>query len=258
LEVIPMRLSIAMVLAVAVAGCGNKDTGGDMAVPPDMTMMATGDMTMNSTCSITAQDCGSGMKCIPTVSGMNLVGKCGADGTVAEGGDCVAGMSQTQLTDNCVAGTICDNTGTGNDMTFKCRKICSADSGCAGTDRCLAFDVFGWCLPTCTPTFTGTDSCAVGSDCGTWWPDISSTMTTNNGFFTCKQTGAGTVFSDCMGDSDCGAHLWCDTLQGGTNTCLELCDSTHMCSTPPADAGITPLMCNAFADQSGGKGYCSQ
>jgi len=254
-----MRFSMAMVLAVAVAGCGNKDNGsGDMAMPPDMTVMNTGDMAMNATCSVTAQDCGAAMKCIPTVSGQMLVGKCGMDGTVAEGGDCMPGQSQTQLLDNCKAGSICDNTGTGNDNTFKCRKICSADSGCSGTDKCIAFDAFGWCLPTCTPF--GTNTCGTGADCGTWWPDISSTMSTSNGFFTCKQTGAGTLFADCMGDSDCAAGLWCDTLQGGSNTCLELCDTSgaHNCTQPPADAGITTLMCNSFADQTGGKGYCSQ
>ena len=44
---------------------------------------------------------------------------------------------------------------------------------------------------------------------------------------------------------------------GGTMTCMALCDGTHACTQPPADAGITTLSCTAFSDQSG-KGYCYQ
>jgi len=250
-----MRLFLA--LAVMAAGCGNKNAAtDDMGTADDLS--AAPDLLPPASCSITAQDCGAAFKCAPTQSGMTVVGKCVADGTVDEGQSCMPQMSMTMILDNCKAGLICDNIGTGSNTKFACRKICTADSMCTTAgQKCASVGFqFGWCVPTCAPFMSG--GCPTGSDCGTFYDDVSTTMTMENGFFVCKQTGTAGVYGSCMGDSDCAAGLFCDNFSANpTNVCFQLCDGTHTCSPPPADGGINAVACTALANQAG-KGYCAQ
>jgi hypothetical protein len=258
-EVNEMRFGVVgFGLLFAVAGCGNKNTGQDMAASMDMASSDV-DMSAKTDCTVALQDCGTGMKCAPTFTMTSVTGKCVTDGTVAPGGSCTPMMSSNQILDNCMAGSICDTVGNGSDMKFTCDKICTKDTDCGSGTRCLAgagTNTFGWCVPTCNPTFgTGTDTCPAGSDCSGNYDDVSATMSAENGFFVCKHTGAGGAYAACMIDSDCGAGLWCDNFNGGSMTCTPICSSTVMCVQPPADAGINMVNCHAFADQMG-KGYC--
>jgi hypothetical protein len=258
-EVNEMRFSW-LVVVLAVAGCGNKNTQGqDMAAPDDLSMAQGGDMAMSTNCSLTKQDCGPGLKCVILMTNSATLGTCVNDGTKTDGQPCTYDTSnQNVFNDDCKAGLTCDSTGTGNNNTQVCRQYCATDSGCADSgQRCLGFDVgVGWCIPFCTP-FTGT-GCPAGADCGSSVADVSWTQNAPTGFFVCKQTGAGGAFATCMQDSDCGVGLYCDAFgQMATNTCLALCDSgSHTCPTPIPDSGITTTMCNAYTDQAG-KGFCS-
>jgi hypothetical protein len=258
-----MRVFLS-VLLLSVVGCGgNSGTATDMAMPTDqgatVDLNTSGDLK-GGTCSVTAQTgCPTGMRCVPTVQGMSLVGGCAPEGTKAAGDPCTQDTSSmTQYLDDCKAGLLCDNNGPGS--TYACRALCKDDTACGTAGRCAGYfgASFGLCLPTCTPSLTSTKgSCATGDSCAELWPAQGNTMTVQKGFFVCKKDGAGTLFSDCMADSDCGAGFDCDLFGGPSQWCAPICDGTHMCPTPPADdAGAITEMCKTYSDTNG-IGFCA-
>jgi hypothetical protein len=261
-------LSLFLVLSVGCGGSNNNGTGGngsaggsgssgsdmsaggsaggggsssDGGAGPDMRMPA---------CSVPNQTgCPTGDKCVPGKGG----GSCVANGTVGEGAACT--VDQTTYQDNCLSGFICDDTVASNPV---CRKICTADATCTTAGQaCAAYSSkYGVCLPSCTPG--GTD-CATGTDCSTAVDDISSTQTTENGFFVCKTTGTGAEFTACQGDTDCAAGLECDsTGQQGIYWCVPNCNTATACpAAPGTDMGAVTLTCQVFANQADGSGYCA-
>jgi hypothetical protein len=266
-----MRFTLSFLLVLSV-GCGGSNKGGTggngsgggggSSSGADMSVGGAGggggsssdggagpDMKMPA-CSVPNQTgCPTGDKCVPGKGG----GTCVANGSVAEGQSCTVDMTTNQ--DNCLAGFICDDTVGGTPL---CRKVCTADSTCTTTGQsCAGFtSKYGVCLPTCTPG--GTD-CATGTDCSTAVDDISTTQTTENGFFVCKLTGTGAEFTACQQDTDCAAGLECDsTGQQGIYWCLPNCNTATACPTAPGtDMGAVTLACNAFANQANGAGYCA-
>jgi hypothetical protein len=240
-----MLRSIPLFLLAFVSACGgNNDTGGNGNGTPDMS--ASGGMP--GMCSVVSQDCASGQKCVPKVQGVNqtVVGSgCVSTGTVAEGQPCTQNPQGGLLNDNCVAGTVCDNTG--GDSSLHCRKFCNATTACSSTSlKCAAVytSVWGLCVPSCTPL--GTD-CPSGNDCSTTFDAVSSTA--NSGVFTCKMTGAGQVNASCSADSDCAANLACVGPK-----CLPVCDNAHQCPGSSGDAGM--LSCGSYANFPTGAGVC--
>jgi hypothetical protein len=263
---VPMRRIVA-VLVFAALGCGNnsKLNGGGS----DMSALGGGgsggagggggsDMSAAATCDVVMQSgCGPGQKCIPAVDPNTgrVAGACVPNGTVAIGGACsTAGSTQTTFTDNCVAGAFCDNDGPNSTNT--CRKVCSADSTCASTEKCgiILTRRWGICLPTCT--LGGTD-CPASNDCSVPFDDIFSSNTMSLGFFVCKKTGTSPAFANCNADTDCGGGLFCN-FGNTSNFCSPTCDSQHACPTPPAvDGGPTSLTCTAYTNLTNGQGYCN-
>ncbi len=250
-----MRSTLLLVVAAASFGCSSNNNNGsmDMGVKKgDMAMHGPADLAAPAGCSVTNQDCGAGMKCVPTVqgSGQNamIVGGCIADGTAAAGATCTPDTNNmTMFTDDYKAGLFCDNDNAGS--TFSCKKFCASDAACGTGERCANFNIgVGVCLTTCTPFTTG--ACATGSDCGGNWDDIDATQTKETGFFTCKMTGAGAAFASCTVDSDCGANTYCDSFQ---QACTAICNATNACPVAPADGGTAS--CNPFSDENGA-GYC--
>jgi hypothetical protein len=250
-------------LVATVIGCGNNGLnngqdmsgvggGGDMGVDDggdDMSGAVNCDYKTNTGCA-------SGEKCVPAVGGTQMnptvVGHCVTDGTVTEGATCMRGTMGGP--DNCVGGLICSTAGAPMGMPV-CRKLCTADSSCTTSGQLCAAgrygNFIGTCLPSCTP-FAGT-GCATGMDCSVAEADISSTMTTTNGFFACKTTGTANAFDACMRSTDCGTGLRCDTTNGW---CVPICDNSHPCAQPPVDAGAGTLSCMAFANSTSGAGIC--
>jgi hypothetical protein len=241
-----MRRSIPLFVLVLVSGCGNSannNTGGN----------GTADMSGTSggggACSVVKQDCGSGQKCVPKVQGaaQMVVGTvCVPNGTIAADQPCMmASMSGGVLNDNCVAGTICDNSG--GDSSLHCRKSCDATNTCSGSSTgCAAVYTGAWglCIPSCTPF--GND-CPSGNDCSTTFDAVSTTA--NAGVFACKMTGPGKLFASCSSDTDCGANLACIGPQ-----CVPVCDNSHQCSQPPGDGGM--LSCQSYMNLANGAGVC--
>jgi hypothetical protein len=254
-----MRYIFAFVLVGLVGvGCGNKGNGGDDMGLDDMAMSGD-DMAMSggdgggTNCDVLNQTgCQPGQKCTPSVSGMNVVGKCQTAGTKMDGDSCTPGMMGAA--DDCGAGLRCSRTGQPMGMAV-CRKYCSGDSSCSGNQKCAALlggaVSYGTCAPTCTPF--GSD-CPANMDCSAPFQDVSSTMTVLNAYLACKTTGAGTAYSDCMRSSDCGAGMYCD---GQNQWCAPICDNGHACTQPPLDGGGTAVSCMAF-DNGGaaGLGIC--
>lgn len=255
-----MRISILVFVALFELGCGNgngnQGSNSDQGVSStDMATAAAGDMSAAtaSGCDVAAQTgCGTGQKCIPAAMGNQLTGTCVANGTAAEGQPCTpaAGGGNT-LNDNCVAGTICDNDGAGS--VNLCRKVCTADGGCGGNQKCGVVYTRKWglCLSTCNE-FSA--DCGANNDCSVPFDDISSTQQMSVGFFVCKKTGTGALYANCNQDSDCGSGLACDF---GNNWCAQACDNTHACTQPPAtDGGTVSVTCQAYSNLSNGGGFC--
>jgi hypothetical protein len=257
-----MRWSILSLLVLALAsGCGgdsgNNGNGGSGGTGGGGGSGGSGggggngggsDMGVGGSCSVLKQDCTGGQKCIPLIQGANatVVGTtCVPNGTVAEGMACVQVSNNTQLNDNCVAGTVCDNTG--NDSTLHCRKYCDATTKCGTGSACAAVYTSNWglCVPSCTPF--GTD-CPTGNDCSTTFDAVSAT--TNSGVFVCKTTGMGKAGAMCMGDTDCGPSLQCVGP-----VCTPICDSAHQCPmTMTADGGT--LSCQSYVNTPNMAGVC--
>jgi hypothetical protein len=256
-----MRIALTIMLFTAV-GCGSKNndnntpdqgvsTGGDMAVPTN----GGKDMTAGSTaCDIGKQTgCAAGQKCVPLFGGTQqnptITGTCESAGTVAEGAACQPSNSQTELNDDCAAGSTCDNDGA--NAAPICRKICTKNADCTTAgQKCFAFydPKWGFCLPTCTAF---SNECPAGNDCSANYNDIEASQSSNTGYFICKTIGGGAVGDQCMADGDCGKNLWCDFQNG----CMPACDSTHSCTVPGVDAGV--LTCQAFTNLANGAGYCN-
>jgi hypothetical protein len=234
------------------------------------TTSATNGATNGSTtggptgCDVPTQNCGAGMKCVAmadTASQM-LVGTCVTDGTVAAGGACTPQTGTNVLNDNCRAGFVCDNL-FGN-FSNVCRKICSHNSDCGAGQHCgdflFAGAGWGWCAPTCTPFSSAAGNCAAGMDCGETDDDAEQPDPNSEaGFFLCKVTGTGKVYSTCTKDPDCGANLWCGIVDqtSGAAACLPNCNDTTVCVSLPGDAGVTGMaMCHPLTGQPANAGYC--
>jgi hypothetical protein len=253
--------SLLIFASLGFVACSNNNLGGgDMSVDqgtPDLTGSGS-DGGSNGSCDVTTQTCGAGMKCVPAISGMMVVGTCVADGTKTEGQACTQDMSsQTVFNDDCKAGLLCD--GNGANGTTLCKKICTADSQCtAANNACGGFvNNWGLCLQKCT--LFGTD-CAGGNSCASAFFDVAATMANPTGFFVCKPDGAGKPYDSCMADTDCGANLGCDQNQGW---CAPVCDSGHVCTQPPipdggsaGDGGFVMVSCMPFPNLTGGQGIC--
>jgi hypothetical protein len=171
---------------------------------------------------------------------------CVSNGTVAAGQACViTSKNNALLSDNCIAGTVCDNSG--GDSSLHCRKFCDTMTACADTTlKCAAVFTSNWglCTPSCTPF--GTD-CPSGNDCSTTFDAVS--MTANSGVFVCKMTGTAKLFESCMADTDCAANLACVGPR-----CVPICDTTHQCPQPTDDGGM--LSCQSYANLANGAGTC--
>ena len=268
-----MRTSLLIVpclLFISLAGCSKSgDSNADLGAGPGTGTGGNGgsggtggsggsgsnDMSASTApgCDFTTQTgCGTGEKCIPSVSGNQLVYICVPNGTVPEGQPCTpSNANGNELNDNCVAGTVCDNDGPNS--ANACRKVCTADSSCSGTDKCglLYTRQWGLCLPTCTEYGS---ECGANNDCSVPFDDIASTQQTAVGFFVCKLTGSGALYTGCNQDSDCAAGLACDYNNGW---CAQACDDTHTCTQPPAtDGGTTSVSCYGYTNLSNGGGFC--
>jgi len=240
-----MRKSIPLLFIAFMCACSdsnnNSNTGGNGS-----------DMAASMpTCDIVKQDCPSGQKCVPKVKGADqtVVGStCVTNGTIAEGQPCATNDSNSSLlNDNCVAGTMCDDTGP--NVQTVCRKFCNKTTACstAGQQCAAAYtDSWGLCLTSCTPF--GND-CPQGNDCSPAFDAISTTP--DSGVFTCKLTGSGTAYSHCESNPDCGANLGCDFDHGW---CVPVCDNTHACAQPPNDGGT--VSCLSYANLPTGAGIC--
>jgi hypothetical protein len=188
-----------------------------------------------------------------------VVGTCVTDGTVAEGGACMLGMSMDTYDDNCKAGFVCDDI-LGSD-TLKCRKICTDDSQCGANAKCgdftFLFPGWGWCANNCTP-FSGSGGCAAGMDCGEDIYDVTQPdPNAENGFFLCKKTGSGAAYSSCKSDADCGANLWCGIIDTNMDqACLPNCNDTTTCIQPAVDSGVASVDCHPLTGQPNNAGYC--
>lgn len=256
-----MRFVLSLAL-IAVIGCGSKSNpvngGNDAGVPTGGTDLGMPDLagtTPTSMCDIAAQTgCAAGQKCIPDFSnGMSAQGACVPNGTAAEGAACTPNNSNmNQVNDNCLAGTICDNNG-GSSVNL-CRKICSGDAACTTAGQKCGVEYsrkWGVCMPSCA--LYGSD-CPGGSDCSVPFDDVAATQMKSVGFFVCKKTGAGAVFSNCNNDTDCAVNLACDQ---NNNWCSPACDNTHACPMPPAvDGGPSSLTCAPYTNLPNGEGVC--
>ena len=266
-----MRLIVALALTTMVIGCGshplNGNGGGDggngtgtggNGSSTDMQAGGGGggngkDMSAIPTCDVGKQTgCPMGDKCVPQFGGGGgggLTGTCVAGGTAAEGQPCTPGdPNSNTVNDNCVGGTMCDNSGPNS--TYVCHKICTADAGCTTGSRCGAIfnnANYGLCYPTCALYGTG---CPAGNDCSVPFDDISATNSSEVGFFVCKKTGTTPMFAQCQQDSDCAAGLACDGQIG----CYPMCDASHVCPHLPVDGGT--FSCNPLVSQPNGAGYC--
>ncbi len=257
-----MRTSLLLVSALVVVGCsnGNKGNNNDQGVGgggSDMSASAGGSTDMSGTtapgCDVAMQTgCAAGQKCVPSFNGNMLGGTCVANGTVTEGQPCMpASGGGMVVNDNCVGGFICDNDGPHS--ANACRKICTADGGCGSGQKCGVVFTRKWglCLPTCNE-FSA--DCGAGDDCSVPFDDIASTQQTSVGFFVCKKTGTGAVYTQCNQDSNCAAGLACDF---GNNWCAQACDNTHACTQPPVtDGGTTSVTCQAYSNLPNGGGFC--
>jgi hypothetical protein len=242
-----MRPSIALVVLALVSACGSNGNGNGNGNSNTSDMSGSG-LTGAKTCSVVTQDCGSGQKCVAKVQGANMtvVGTtCVANGTVTEGQPCMMVSASGLVNDNCVAGTVCDNSG--GDSSLHCRKTCSTSTTCSSASlKCAAVYTNDWglCIPSCTPF--GND-CPAGNDCSTTFDAISATP--NSGVFACKTTGMGALFANCSSDTDCGANLACVGPH-----CSPICDTAHQCAQPPGDAGV--LSCQSYVNLANGAGVC--
>jgi hypothetical protein len=257
-----MKSIIAIFPLLLTVGCGDDadHTARDMAMSTDLTVI-------KNDCDVGKQDCGAGRKCVGQVIGASgeeeIVGVCVADGTVGEGGACTRQMSDDTYLDDCQAGFICDSL-YGN-FELVCRKICSEHTDCAANEKCGDFTFllpgWGWCAPTCTPYSTAAGNCPQGMDCGETAYDVYPLDDNlEYGFFLCKDTGGGSLFASCNSDADCGANLWCGTVNPNTGAaaCLPNCDDNHECAQPDGDAGMGNynLNCHPLVGQPDNAGYC--
>ncbi len=249
----------AIMFAVVLSGCGgdNNTSTHDMSMTLDLT--TTADFSLPPTCDVVKQTgCAAMQKCIPSFNAAGKTsGLCVNNGTVAEGASCMATTEQDRDNDDCKAGLACDVLADLSGTTFACRKYCNTDSDCTSGQKCAGFIIntdvsYGLCLPTCTPFTTG--ACPGGSDCSVAFNDTATTSSSNVGFFVCKATGAAALYAPCMHNFDCGADLECDFNNGW---CSQNCDSTHLCTQPPAsDGGAASVTCNVFDNQPNMEGFC--
>lgn len=249
-----MRRSIPLFLLAFFSACGSNNNNNNGNGTQDMSVAGGGGGDMSGStgmflCNVVKQDCPSGQKCVPKVQGANqmVVGSgCVPNGTVAESQACmITSKNSALLADNCVAGTVCDNSG--GDSTLHCRKFCDTMTACSGAGlKCAAVYTTSWglCVPSCTPF--GTD-CPSGNDCSTTFDAVSTTA--NSGVFVCKTTGTGKLFDMCGSDTDCGANLACVGPR-----CSPVCDSTHACAQPMDDGGT--ISCQSYANLPNGAGVC--
>lgn len=250
-----MRTTI--VIALALCGCGgdnNNSTQQDMAMMLDLTTKA--DFSLPAACDVVKQTgCMTGQKCVPSFDASgNIKSACVANGTGAEGASCMPTSDQNLANDDCKGGLVCDAISDLSPSGFSCRKFCTSDTDCTTSgQKCSSFsDTYGVCLPTCTPFTSG--ACPAGSDCSVAFNDVSTTSSTFTGFFVCKTTGAVALYAPCKDNFDCAADLECDFVNGW---CSQNCDSTHMCTQPPAtDGGATSVMCNVFSNAPNMEGFC--
>src|SRR5437764_1134696 len=139
-----MRRSIPLFLLALASACGNSGSGnvGGNGGVQDMSVTAT------PMCSVVKQDCTGGQKCVPMVQGadVSVVGyTCVPNGSVAEGAACKMVAQTGLLYDNCVAGTVCDNSG--GDSSLHCRKYCDATTTCSDASlKCAAVFTGTWGL----------------------------------------------------------------------------------------------------------------
>jgi hypothetical protein len=246
-------------IVLAVVGCGDNAENGVI----DMSVAIKRDLSaLNTSCDVAMQDCTGGKKCVGMFDGQDWVGTCVTAGTVAAGQPCQTQQSSDTLLDNCQGGLICDNIFGSQDNL--CRKICAKDGDCGANEKCGDFLFagvgWGWCTSFCTPFSTAAGNCPANMDCGETvdsaeQPDPNA----ETGFFLCKKTGAGGPYAVCMGDSDCGANLWCGYIDSSRTVaeCIPNCSDTVMCEAPNADAGVaTGVQCHPLATQPDNAGYC--
>lgn len=259
-----MRTCLFLILAI---GCGddtNNTTGTNGGA--DLSVKILRDLSaLDTSCDVAMQTCATGMKCVAqfdTTTGQISGGTCVMNGTIAAGMPCTTQMSTDTLLDNCVAGNVCDDL-FGN-STKICRKICAADSDCASGEKCGDFLFsgagWGWCAPSCVPFSSAAGNCPANQDCGeTDDSVVQPDPNAEDGFFLCKKTGAGGPYATCMGDSDCGANLWCGIIDqtSGAAACLPNCNMTTDCIMPPVDAGVAAATCHPLTSQPNGAGYCT-
>jgi hypothetical protein len=242
------RLIFAVILGW---GCG----GGDNFIPPDMTaavdMTRTGDLSVQLTCDVVAQDC-PGTEACTFVQAAGLVTMDG-HACIAPRGNNMEDQPCTRVAfgdDDCAKGLVCTLRGSGP-TDLLCRKWCHADSDCKLGERCTGqvsqtFPMDGICLPPCTPFST---DCAAPKSCAELLQLTSSTASRLVFSFVCRTTGTAALGAACMSDFDCVADAACiaidPTNPAAGGACRPLCDSTHLCpgdndaGAPAADGGLS-------------------
>lgn len=186
------------------------------------------------TCSVVAQDCGTGMKC--TLLGAldtDLRPTCVPAGTSELDAPCTRTGSGTFGEDDCAARGFCTFAGVlppKNGGTRYCRTLCSADTQCPTAQRCSAQSadgLTGFCVPTCQAFGT----CPSGMTCAEHRTDVTGFP---DFLLDCRLPAGVAVGGACNDDGNCVADAVCIS-----NVCRALCDQTHACA-----AGS----CNMFGD----------
>jgi hypothetical protein len=206
-------------------------------------------------CDIIGQNCGVGEKCVDTFDseGNSTGAGCFIAGTVVDGGTCTVERDSNVLLDDCRPGLVCSELGANG--VPECRRICAKDGDCKSGEACLA-DGSNWgeCQPTCAPS---TNNCPANNDCSGSADDVAADDNSEPGFFYCKPTGAGALFTYCSSDGDCGAGLWCGMTSLGAAYCLPNCDATHACPAAPSNLSeLGTPHCAIYSNQNGA-GYCA-
>lgn len=240
-----------------VMACGDDGGGDDDDVMPDAAVIvfppdastSPDAVTVPTNCNVSTQDCNvEGYKCSVVLANNMLDVTCvEVEGMKPEGEQCFR-MPDNNTTgvghDDCDVGLYCTGRmqAPGNPPIRYCRKLCTAQSQCAGmtSDTCMGLGDIGVCLPTCTMWNDAT--CPAGTWCA-FSGDVSGTMNVDAGEcfeadvnaigMPCGAEEGGCVAGAiCLSDNVC--HQLCTTLTGGdmmhacTNaaeTCNELQDA---------------------------------